>query len=189
MTEDAYDVPLHRTVDPDDLLEFHAARLLILLEVCGTGDRARRIDGRTKLAKLDFFLRYPRFLYEAHRSLGNEVGDLESQAVHIAELEAPMIRYRYGPWDPSYRDYLAFLESRRLIRVVGTNVEGYSLSGSGRRLANELMQNAAFVPLVQRAQSMVGNLAQWNGSQLKAFIYERFAAEVADLRFRDVISP
>ena len=38
----------------DDVLEFHAARLLLLFRVCGTKDR---IDGLTKMAKLDFFVR------------------------------------------------------------------------------------------------------------------------------------
>ena len=42
----------------DDIVEFHAARLLLLLSVCGV---AGRIDGLTKMAKLDFFARYPDF--------------------------------------------------------------------------------------------------------------------------------
>ena len=37
--------PLHRTFDPDEALEFHAARLVILLEVCGHGAKSKRIDG------------------------------------------------------------------------------------------------------------------------------------------------
>jgi hypothetical protein len=188
MTDDAYGVPLHRTVDPDDILDFHAARLLVLLEVCGTGTRVRRIDGRTKLAKLDFFLRYPRFLHEAHQSMDLVSASSEDSGA-AAELEAPMIRYRYGPWDPSYRDYLAFLESRKLIRVVGSDIEGYSLTGAGRQLARHLMEVPAFRPLVDRASSMVDNLALWNGNQLKLFIYERFAAEVADLTYRETITP
>jgi len=42
----------------DDILEFHAARLLLLVKICGT---AGRIDGLIKMAKLDFFRRYPHF--------------------------------------------------------------------------------------------------------------------------------
>lgn len=187
MNSAGFQIPLHRVVDPDDLLDFHAARLLILLEVCGSGERSRRIDGRTKLAKLDFFVRYPRFLSVAHRVLGIEPESrLTEQRV---ESEAPMIRYRYGPWDPGYRDYLAFLEARGLLRVVGTDVEGYSLTPAGRRVASQLMEHSAFVPLTKRAQSMVGNLATWNGSRLKAFIYDQFDQEVADLGYHEVIGP
>jgi hypothetical protein len=46
----------------DDIVEFHAARLLLLLSVCGV---AGRIDGLTKMAKLDFFARYPDFSWRA----------------------------------------------------------------------------------------------------------------------------
>ena len=42
----------------DDITEFHAARLLLLFHVCGTKGQ---IDGLTKMAKLDFFVRYPSF--------------------------------------------------------------------------------------------------------------------------------
>ncbi|MDQ3956240.1 MAG: hypothetical protein M3285_11905 [Actinomycetota bacterium] len=187
MPDPTRDIPLHRSVDPDDIVDFHAARVLILLEVCGAGERTRRIDGRTKLAKLDFFLRYPRFLHEAHRELGISHPSRSKSA--RPELEAPMIRYRYGPWDPNYPNYLAFLESRGLLRVVGTDVEGYSLTRTGRQVAAELMRRPAFASIVSRAQSMLGNLSEWNGSQLKTFIYQRFSEEVEGLEFREVISP
>jgi len=51
--------PISLPLAADDILEFHAARLLLLLEICGT---AGRIDGLTKMAKLDFFKRYLDFL-------------------------------------------------------------------------------------------------------------------------------
>ena len=44
----------------DDIIEFHLARLLLLLKFCGT---AGRIEGLTKMAKLDFFARYPDFFW------------------------------------------------------------------------------------------------------------------------------
>lgn len=166
-------VPLYRALEPDDILEFHAARLLILISVCGrSGPIARRIDGRTKLAKLDFFVRYPKFLEVAQRVLSDR--GLPSTPFHAEgpERESPMIRYRFGPWDPAYRDYLAFLESRGLLRVVGTRVEAYSLTAQGRAVAEEVARHPTFAPLVARAQSMVGNLASWTGSALKDFIYE-----------------
>lgn len=50
--------PLHRVWDPDDAVDFHASRLLLLLNLCGTNP-GPGIEGRTKFAKLDFFLRYP----------------------------------------------------------------------------------------------------------------------------------
>ncbi|SRR6266508_639670 len=181
--------PLHRTFDPDEALEFHAARLLVLLAVCGRGTTARRIDGRTKLAKLDFFLRYPKFLERVHQELANrgEVGNPYRSTG--PETEAPMIRYRYGPWDPRYRNFIAYLESRGLVRIVGTAVEGFSLTAAGRRIAAQLLDRSSFSPIVERAEAMVGNLAEWSGSDLRDFIYETFDEEVGQLSLRKEITP
>jgi hypothetical protein len=54
--------PAGLPVAADDLLEFHAARLLLLFKFCGKTNRNSglpRIDGLTKMAKLDFFVRHP----------------------------------------------------------------------------------------------------------------------------------
>ena len=60
------DVALHPSSQPllaDDLVEFHLARILLLLRLCGRGNR---IAGLTKFAKLDFFVRYPDFFARAN---------------------------------------------------------------------------------------------------------------------------
>jgi hypothetical protein len=182
--------PLYRSIEPDAMLEFHAARLLILLDVCGRrGAFTRRIDGRTKLAKLDFFLRYPQFLERAQSVLAARSEPHRSFEAVGPEREAPMIRYRFGPWDPRYRDFLAFLETRGLLRVVGQSTEGYSLTASGRRLAEEFAERPEFKAIVERATTMVGNLADWSGSALKDFIYEVFEREVTTLSSRQEIRP
>ncbi|MGW1659448.1 hypothetical protein [Streptomyces atratus] len=63
--------PLHRPWDPDDSPDFHAARLLLLIHLCG--QQGSYIAGRTKFARLDFFLRYPGFLERAHAALPQTV--------------------------------------------------------------------------------------------------------------------
>lgn len=87
--------PLYRPWDPDDSIDFHAARLLVLLRRCGEGSRYH-IEGRTKLAKLDFFLRYPAFLERARAAVRATGRDIAPWRADGAEVEAPMIRYRYG---------------------------------------------------------------------------------------------
>jgi hypothetical protein len=179
--------PLHRPWDPDDSLDFHAARLLVLMLRCGEGNR-HQIEGRTKLAKLDFFLRYPSFLERAlHAVLGEEQSD-RWRAVGL-EVEAPMIRYRYGPWDPRYRQFLAFLEARQLVRITVGQPERVSLTATGRRLAERIAEMESFRPIVQRCDAMTGNLASLTGTQLKDLIYELFPVEVGDLPLRREIRP
>src|ERR1017187_8078998 len=92
-------------VTADEVLEFHAARLILLFRNCGIGGR---IDGLTKMAKLDFFVRYPVFFARldttAPEGLKNRV-------------ESSMIRFHYGPWDPRYYRVLTYLEAKGLIGV------------------------------------------------------------------------
>jgi hypothetical protein len=180
--------PLHRPWDPDDSVDFHAARLLVLLMRCGEGNR-RQIEGRTKLAKLDFFLRYPAFLERAVNQLHAVDGQINEWHAQGAEVEAPMIRYRYGPWDPRYRQFLAFLEARQLIRITVTRPERVSLTASGRRLAQILVERSSFHPIVERCDVMADSLSKLTGTQLKELVYDLFPTEVGNLPMRAEIQP
>jgi hypothetical protein len=179
--------PLHRPWDPDDSIDFHTARILVLLRRCGSGPRYQ-IEGRTKLAKLDFFLRYPAFLERAREALRAVGVAAEPWQAHGAEVEAPMIRYRYGPWDLRYRQFLAFLEARQLIRITVTRPERVSLTAAGRRLAEQIASKQSFAPIVERCDAMIGNLAALPGTQLKELIYELFPTEVGEAPMRSQIS-
>jgi hypothetical protein len=84
-----------------DDLAYHQMRVLLLVTaVAGRQGHARKLDGLTKLAKLDFLVRYPAL---APRVLDNL--DAEDERLHIpqdvdaTDVEAPMTRYKYGPWD------------------------------------------------------------------------------------------
>lgn len=176
--------PLYQPFDPDDVYEFHGARLLLLLLICGKG-RNNKVEGRTKLAKLDFFLRYPQFL---ERALLNVAGSAEGLSAPTeawaGEVEAPMVRYRYGPWDHRYRDFLAFLEGRELVRVVGSRIEGYTLTKRGRAVARQLAEMHEFVAIRARAEVLAGSLANWSGTQLKELIYDEFDREVGQAPYQ-----
>jgi hypothetical protein len=181
--------PLHRAWDPDDSPDFHAARLLLLIYLCGE-EPGPYIEGRTKFAKLDFFVRYPGFLERAHAALVDAVDD---EAAFLArdpsEVEAPMIRYRYGPWDQRYRQFLAFLVSRDLVTVTSHRVERVKLKAAGKRTAQRLAEARQFQPLARRCQAMRGNLATMTGTELKNLIYDLFPDEVGNAPFRQEIRP
>lgn len=83
------------TLAADDIVEFHAARLLLLLSVCGVSGR---IDGLTKMAKLDFFARYPHFFEVARAAAGPlHALDAPSRTESDEAVEAAMVRHHYGP--------------------------------------------------------------------------------------------
>jgi hypothetical protein len=184
----AQETPLYRPLDADQIIEFHAARLLVLLAICGSGS-PRGISGRTKLVKLDFFLRYPRFLERAQAALRAAGQTAEAYDSPHVEAEATMIRYRFGPWDPRYGDFVAFLEARGLVQVSGDRVERLTLSRSGSGVARELGRTAAFGEIVGRAQVLQRTLAAWSGTDLKELIYELFPKEVVAIPSRQEISP
>ncbi len=62
MTASLHCYPAGLPLTADQITEFHAARLMLLLHLCGVKNR---IEGLTKLAKLDFFVRYPAFFLRA----------------------------------------------------------------------------------------------------------------------------
>lgn len=184
--------PIHQAYDPDDVTAFHAARLLLLLDICGDGTSRRSLEGSTKLAKLDFFVRYPAFLARAHEALQQRGEEVTTRYVadRTHPVEAPMIRYRFGPWDPRYRQYLAFLEARQLIRVSqgARGTKKVTLTAAGRHLAHTVEADPSNAAILTRARAMVGNLATWTGSELKDFIYDLLADEVGNRRMGEVIT-
>lgn len=176
-------VPAGSALIADDLLEFHAARLLLLLRVCGT---ANRIDGLTKLAKLDFFVRYPSFFSQACRQTGQAVPDRSDPA---APIEAPMVRHHYGPWDKRYYHVLAFLEGTRLLEISAQQNGSYKflLTNAGIERANALRAAASFAPLVAQMRAVKNVFGAKSGDTLKKFIYRVFDTQVAKRALGEVI--
>lgn len=163
----------------DDILEFHAARLLLLFHVCGSKNK---IDGLTKMAKLDFFVRYPQFFAKACQQLG------EGQGPGSKSVESAMVRYKYGPWDHRYYHILSYLEGARLIDVsrIG-NAFRLELTPEGEEVANRIEKSSAFEELVDQMRRVKKALGSKSGSALKKIIYKTFSQEVASLGHGEII--
>ncbi|MGC3996387.1 MAG: hypothetical protein QM767_02180 [Anaeromyxobacter sp.] len=164
----------------------HMARLLLLVH--GAGGRTARIEGLTKLVKLDFLLRYPPYFERALQRLGYTVDGARIEPFERQTIEATMIRFKYGPWDPRYRRWLALLKARQLIT---TDMKGrtltIALTESGRAAIASLQQTDAFRTLALRA-TMLGKAAgHMSPSKIKDFIYEAFP-EVTSLEWGEEIA-
>jgi hypothetical protein len=163
----------------DDVLEFHAGRLLLLLSTCGGSTGA--IAGLTKMAKLDFFVRYPDF-FKAVESRGKS--PREGGAV-----EAAMVRHHYGPWDKRYYHLLAYLEARQLISVRLTGrAYRIALTTLGKTTAKKLIGSDAFADLLNHMRAVNEKFGRKTGNELKNLIYETFGEEVAEQELGTVIS-
>ncbi len=169
--------PVSLPLAADDIIEFHAARLLLLLSICGVSGR---IDGLTKMAKLDFFARYPDFFEVARAaSMSAVTSNTSDRPESDAAVESAMVRHHYGPWDKRYYHVLAYLEARQLITVTK---EGKSyrikLSDLGSDRAIALTALPSFAPLVGRMREVKKFFGKKSGNSLKKLIYQIFDAEV-----------
>jgi hypothetical protein len=154
----------------DDVLEFHAARLLLLFKICGISSR---IDGLTKMAKLDFFVRYPQFFNVICEKLGKE-HDPAPETV-----ESSMVRFHYGPWDKRYYHILSYLEGKGLINITRKgNQFRFELTVLGNTAADQLIHASSFKELTEHMKKVKKEFGDKSGSTLKKWIYEIFDEEV-----------
>lgn len=174
------DIGLHPTGRPlsaDEIIEFHLARILLLIKLCG---RKNRIAGLTKFAKLDFFVRYPQFFERARRRFQSEKQIVPVAAQNRRSVESSMVRHHYGPWDKRYYHLLARLSATGLISVEKSgrtyNIE---LTKSGQEYASKLSKDDAFDSLAAHMNDVSGVFGGKNGTTLKNLIYETFEDEVA----------
>lgn len=180
------DKPAGEPLLADDILELHAARLMLLISVCGIktkGSRLKRLEGLTKLAKLDFLVRYPDFF----KKLADHFG--QDTSTPLREIESSMVRFHYGPWDDRYYHVLAYLESRGLMHVSkdGSTFK-FSLTELGSRIADNFADADVFAEMTEHIRRVRDLVGKKRGNELKNLVYEVFGKEVADLKLGESIS-
>lgn len=152
------------------------ARLLLLIHAFSSGEKS--LEGRTKLAKLDFLLRYPNFLARA-LSIRKPSLKVKVPLQEQPNIENKMIRYRYGPWDPAYYAILGRLIGRGLVKSVPTATGiGYKTTEAGNSVAAALAAHEVWADVAKRTKLLHTHF-DLSGNGLKDFIYEHFP-EVAD---------
>ena len=148
------------------------ARLLLLIDSFSSGKGT--LQGRTKLAKLDFLLRYPSFLRRALR-IRNIDADLPEPNASENTIEQRMVRFRYGPWDPAYYALLGSLLGRGLIEAIPqTRFIGFRTTEAGQTLAKQLAATEAWADVAERTRLLKRAFPSQGGTFLKDFVYEHF---------------
>ncbi|XQU07662.1 hypothetical protein P4544_13710 [Halomonas sp. LY9] len=165
----------------DEEPDLHAIRLLILISAFSDLSCNGSIDGLTKLAKLDFLLRYPVMLERALIAKGKTTKGVDVEEHEVSSVESQMVRYRFGPWDHRYRGILNILVAKALVKV---EVEGrkvlISLTEDGRHLALESSKMEEFRDYARRSDILKRNF-DIKATSLMNFIYQNFP-EVLSLR-------
>ncbi|GAA1378408.1 hypothetical protein [Catellatospora chokoriensis] len=173
-------------------LAYHQARVLLLIDaVCHTQGHQSKLDGLTKLAKLDFLLRYPALAPTVLHDLDESDPRLRLTSEDLAEptdVEAPMIRYKYGPWDDRYYPVIGALVARGLLRYAARRRGSVALktTAAGHRLAEELTAATPWSDVGQRCQVIAEKTAGMTGNALKDLIYQALAG-LLDRPHRQVI--
>ncbi|MYB17315.1 MAG: hypothetical protein F4X41_09875 [Chloroflexi bacterium] len=146
------------------------ARLLLLIEAFSRGNRV--LEGRTKLAKLDFLIRYPSYFTRALQIRRPELSGALEQSQ--PDLESRMVRYRYGPWDPAYFAVLGRLIGKGLVQPAPFNRGiGYRATNEGRAIAVAIGDEAAWRDTADRIKLLRRHF-DLSGTNLKNFIYRHF---------------
>ena len=177
-------VEIVTALDQDE--DVHLARIVVLLKAFSRPD-APAIEGITKLAKLDFLLRYPSCLEKALIARGVSARNIPVDDFERLTIEARMIRYRYGPWDHRYRRFLNILVARRLaaVRTDGRTIQIH-LTPRGSDLAEKLIESPGFARVYERAILLSKHL-NLKARALMEFIYEQFP-ELSSLEFNEGIA-
>lgn len=173
----------------DDL---HLVRLLILLSAADAKckkpeTKSKAVEGITKLAKLDFLLRYPVYLERALIALDKPKERAAVLPRERTTIETKMIRFRYGPWDGRYRRWLSLLSARGLITLAkqGQKID-LGLTDRGRELAEALGREHMFTDWQIRSKVVVDAVGNMAAVRLKDFVY-KIVPEITGLRWGEEI--
>jgi hypothetical protein len=162
--------PLSTARDP---FEYHVARVLILVAAFSTGAKGR-LDGLTKLAKLDFLLRYPSYLEQVLDERGKPLAPtLRPSPEERLALESAMIRYKYGPWDSRYYPVIGRLIGQGLVEPVdGAGSVALRVTAAGRDTV-EALSGTGWEAVIGRARALKRGL-DLSGTSLQKLIYRSF---------------
>lgn len=154
---------------------YHQGRVLLLIDAMA--GKQGMLDGLTKLAKLDFLLRYPVFLRQLADSgrVRGLVLDSETAPTRDEEraVESRMIRYKYGPWDDRYYGIIGALIGRGLVEYVpGHGRVALRPTQGGHAIATVLASDPAWTRTAARCALLRRAFARTSGNALKDLIYQ-----------------
>ena len=165
-----------------DDLAYHQSRVLLLVcAVAAEPGNAGKLDGLTKLAKLDFLVRYPALSPIVLDNLETSDPGLhlgESDLSDPTVVSDPMVRYKYGPWDDKYYPIIGALVARGLVRYSSSRKGNVALvpTALGRTFAVTLATDPTWAGVDDQCKTVARSSAGLTGNALKVRIYDHLAA-------------
>ncbi|SCY54481.1 hypothetical protein SAMN05720606_10621 [Paenibacillus polysaccharolyticus] len=151
--------------------ELHTVRLLVLISTI-VGKKRETTIQITKLAKLDFILRYPAALYKA-LDFVNGLKDALITESEKNNIESEMLAFNYSPWSSDFRRLLVLLTSRSLISwsSKGNSIE-LSLTKQGEDFYNKIIRYQEFSEIIQQSKSIKTNFSKLSMLKLDSVLSE-----------------
>ena len=147
-------------------------RILLLIAVfSGSCSGPRSGIGSPRLGNLDFLLRHPQCMARVLRRAGKDETAIASLAGEGDPLRDQAIKYRYAPWDPSYRVVLGCLVGRGFIKPVVFDGGKYQITDLGRSMVESVLTDEIWEGM-NRAALLAGRYLDWPDGMLKTLIYE-----------------
>lgn len=130
---------------------YNIARLLILISVLNGKSEERSINGIEKLGKLDFLLKHPTIL---QRAIGNPNVNLRIAEHEKNSVSTRLAEYKYKPWDRKYRELVAIMGSKDLIKVTLNDARHIiiRITPKGIEIATRLMEQSEFRDIAERSK-------------------------------------
>lgn len=160
----------------------HLGRLLVLIYVFSGDKHKGEIEGLTKLAKLDFLLRYPTYLERALQHNHKKMIKSPPKDYEKTSVEAKMVRFRYGPWDFRYRRFINTLVGMGQLYLRREGRSYYlGITEEGIQTAGTLVIAEDIQDIVERSRTIKTNF-DYSGTNLMKFIYSTFP-EIVSLQY------
>jgi hypothetical protein len=160
----------------------HLGRLLVLVYVFSGEKHKGEIEGLTKLAKLDFLLRYPTYLERALQHSHKKMIKSPPKDYEKTSVEAKMVRFRYGPWDFRYRRFINTLVGMGQLYLRREGRSYYlGITEEGIQTAGTLVLAEDLRDIVERSRTIKTNF-DYSGTNLMKFIYSIFP-EIVSLQY------
>lgn len=163
---------LIQTLDND--VNSKLSRLLILIYELVSGDNDKKIEGISKLAKLDFLLASPSLLKRIIKKPG-AIKKITIPDYEIDSIENSLNFYRYNPWDENYRRLLNILIAKNLVSIKIENKSYYILiTPRGTEIVNDLYKDKSFEEFKIRAKLLRTYLGNYSDSYLRMYFQKEF---------------
>lgn len=157
----------------DESYDFHLARLLILMNEMSKKEYGEIIQGITKLVKLDFLLRYPNVLEQALKRKGKSTASIKIKPYEVDSVESKMIRYKFGPWDNRYWEFLRILEAKGLIDFGEENKTVLiRITPQGKTIAENLIDLKEFEDYFKRSKVITTTFGKNKATYLMKLMYD-----------------